>query len=427
MLHSKSRDYSKYIIIAGILALFSAGTLQAQVLTAYDDEFGIPFGISLEVDVFGILDNDILDGESAGESGATAELVSDVFHGTLSLNSDGSFIYTPGVTFDGFDSFVYRAVFGSVSSEAIVTLTACNGGPDVFVCWNESAFLAKAAEYGFSNFQEGFEDDAAWSIARSPDTAPSVSSQGILWESNHSGSPDFHEITTGPGPARTGLWGIFDPLHGSATGTPDQCDIDNPPDHCLYHDGFTGTLEPHMRTLQGVGGYITGFYGAKVGILLDDSLYTGGAVSSGHQFFGVIDTRPAGVTRFEFRELDGKIGQALYIFGDDFTILTTIQTAAGDELAQPNAFVLHQNVPNPFNPATTIRFDLPQAAHVSLCVYNVKGELVSTIVDRQMTEGRKEINWMASGNAARSISSGIYFYRLVAGDYVQTRKMVLLR
>jgi flagellar hook assembly protein FlgD len=75
-----------------------------------------------------------------------------------------------------------------------------------------------------------------------------------------------------------------------------------------------------------------------------------------------------------------------------------------------------QNYPNPFNPTTTIKFDLPLAVHVKLCVYNVKGELVTTLLDKPMTEGRKEINWTGKDNGQREVVSGIYFYRLVAGD-----------
>ena len=93
----------------------------------------------------------------------------------------------------------------------------------------------------------------------------------------------------------------------------------------------------------------------------------------------------------------------------------------------PKAFALYQNAPNPFNPTTTIRFDLPRAVHVKLSIYNVKGELISTIVDQHMTEGRKEIAWTAKDSRGRAVTSGIYFYRLVAGDFVQTKKMVLLR
>jgi hypothetical protein len=95
--------------------------------------------------------------------------------------------------------------------------------------------------------------------------------------------------------------------------------------------------------------------------------------------------------------------------------------------ALPASEMLFQNNPNPFNPSTTIEFDLPRTVHVKLCVYNVKGELIATLLNQQMTEGRKEIAWSAKDNRGRAVASGIYFYRLVAGDFVQTKKMVLLR
>lgn len=109
------------------------------------------------------------------------------------------------------------------------------------------------------------------------------------------------------------------------------------------------------------------------------------------------------------------------------TIVCVQFTPTGDVPTPTSATCLSQNYPNPFNPVTTIRFNLQRKVHVKLCVYNVKGELVSTIVDQHMTEGRKEVNWTARDNRGRPVSSGIYFYHLVAGDFVQTRKMVLLR
>lgn len=111
----------------------------------------------------------------------------------------------------------------------------------------------------------------------------------------------------------------------------------------------------------------------------------------------------------------------------DFALLSPDDVTDVDVTEAPAAACLHQNFPNPFNPATKIRFDLPQPVHVRLCVYNVKGELVATLVDRLMREGHKEVNWTARDSRGRVVSSGIYFYRLIAGDFVQMRKMVLLR
>lgn len=219
--------------------------------------------------------------------------------------------------FTGFDSFNYQAVYDTgtslITSEATVTLTACTGGPTIFACWQESAYLAKLGEHGYSTFQEGFENDAVWGAVRQPNTAPSVTSKGIQWMTNHLDPPASNEITTASGPAHTGGWGIYDPSHGYATGTPAGCDVEIPPDHCLYHDRVTGIREAGASVLHGAGGFITGTWGAKVSVILDGTTQIGfGQLpDTGHHFFGVIDAGPTGFSEFEFREMDGKVGQAL--------------------------------------------------------------------------------------------------------------------
>ena len=113
---------------------------------------------------------------------------------------------------------------------------------------------------------------------------------------------------------------------------------------------------------------------------------------------------------------------------NDTTITATFRdiTTAIEEIL-PSKFTLFQNVPNPFNPTTTIRFDLARPAHVKLFVYNIKGERVATIIDKDMPEGRKEVTWTATNDKGSAVASGIYFYRLVAGGFVQTKKMVIVR
>jgi hypothetical protein len=342
------------VLLLGVLGVLgTARSASAQVLVANDDEFGIPYGLTLLAEGFGVLENDTLDGENAGESGATAKLLVDVDHGTLALASNGSFTYSPGPSFDGSDSFVYQAVSGlATPASATVVLTACSRGPQLFTCWNETAFLAKAAELGHPILEEGFEDDAIWGAVRSPNTSLSVRSQGVAWRANdfdptHTDppappAPPPHQLTTGSGAANTGSWGAYDPQHGYAWGTSTDCDIDMPSDHCKHHDGLTIQRDAGLTPLYGMGGYFSGTHGANVGFVLDgDSLNPigGGQISVGPSvFFGLIDAGPTGFSELQFRELDGKIGQALFLFADDFTILAQPLGAAVPALS-PQALV----------------------------------------------------------------------------------------
>ena len=95
---------------------------------------------------------------------------------------------------------------------------------------------------------------------------------------------------------------------------------------------------------------------------------------------------------------------------------------------RPEAFALANNYPNPFNPATTIKYALPEASQVRLEVFNVVGQVVRTMVDAHQNAGRYVVQWDASNDNGVNLSSGIYFYRLqVEGNYLEVKKMLLLK
>jgi len=96
----------------------------------------------------------------------------------------------------------------------------------------------------------------------------------------------------------------------------------------------------------------------------------------------------------------------------------------------PRAFTLGQNYPNPFNPSTTISFEIPEHSQsvVSLRVYNIRGQLVKTLVKNQvLLPGNHAVQWEGDDNSGRKVSTGVYFYRMEAGDFARTKKMVLVK
>jgi hypothetical protein len=101
-------------------------------------------------------------------------------------------------------------------------------------------------------------------------------------------------------------------------------------------------------------------------------------------------------------------------------------TGAGDPVL-PDAFALGQNVPNPFNPTTTIRYHVPAGGAVTLRVYDVSGRLVRTLVDGHQTPGSKSVIWNGADDRGHGVSSGVYFYRMEAPGFSKTRKMLLLQ
>jgi Leucine-rich repeat (LRR) protein len=93
----------------------------------------------------------------------------------------------------------------------------------------------------------------------------------------------------------------------------------------------------------------------------------------------------------------------------------------------PITYNLHNAYPNPFNPVTTLRYDLPGNAFVNIRIYDLKGRLINTLVSKEQTAGYKAIKWAGVDDKGKAVSAGIYLYEIQAGEFRETKKMVLLK
>ena len=98
-----------------------------------------------------------------------------------------------------------------------------------------------------------------------------------------------------------------------------------------------------------------------------------------------------------------------------------------DNASLPKEFALHNNYPNPFNPVTNIVYDIPEATDVTLEIYNVMGQRVRTLAQGNHEPGRYQIVWSATNDIGQALSSGMYIYRIQAGDFVSVKKLVLMK
>ena len=162
-----------------------------------------------------------------------------------------------------------------------------------------------------------------------------------------------------------------------------------------------------------------------IGLVYRDSL--GGVIYFDYSKFGGIEEGGLGLFRVKFGGV--KFGDSVVIrfrgYDEDSLVsgreaFSRVYVIRFEDI--PRDFALHQNYPNPFNPSTVIRFDLPRDVEVRLCVYDVLGRLVGVLVDGRVRAGRHSVEFRGDG-----LSSGVYFYRLEAGDFVSVKKMVLVK
>ena len=115
-----------------------------------------------------------------------------------------------------------------------------------------------------------------------------------------------------------------------------------------------------------------------------------------------------------------------YLVFQDKTISTGKLSNEG-KAKYPEKFGLNHSYPNPFNPVTTITYDLPKKTSVNLSVYNIKGSRIATLINGSEEAGHKKTIWSGTDDFGRSVSAGVYLCRIEAGTFKQTRKMLLLK
>ena len=144
----------------------------------------------------------------------------------------------------------------------------------------------------------------------------------------------------------------------------------------------------------------------------------------GQDCTGIGDYNGDGVNDFAFSAITELVRGKIYIFSG---VGPVTDIAYEYEPNLPDNFSLSQNYPNPFNPSTTIEFQLPQREYVTLSIYNTLGQKIRTLINKELSAGSYKIEWDGKNEGGKSVSSGVYLYKLESAETSVSKKMMLLK
>ena len=121
------------------------------------------------------------------------------------------------------------------------------------------------------------------------------------------------------------------------------------------------------------------------------------------------------------------LGSLVCIVLHESSYSINLDVSTNYELFLPESFFLQQNFPNPFNPFTTLQYNLPENSMVNVTIYDMLGRQVKTLVNQDQVAGYKSVVWDATNDYGKPVSAGIYLYQIHVDNYIQTKKMVLLK
>lgn len=405
--------------------------------TANNDNYAVAAGATLTVTAPGILANDTDDG---GVGNLTAELVqTQNMSGSFTLNANGSFTYTPIVNFFGVSTFTYRArdAQNTASNIATVTITVGLAAPTHNNNWPAGAnpFVSTSPTLSFNGVSGAQYYDVQVSKSNNfgPDQTydacyPNCGSMKVA--SAESNTLTFTTFNTSV--VANGLKGATQyywraraaAMNGTVKGAWSEVRsfitvaTPNAPVLALPNNNATGV--PSAAPLSWLASTGATSYTVQVSVnpnfdvmLVEAStgntFYTTAALSGGPVYYWRVKAVGIG-GESDWSEVRKFTRAALVSIGDD-------------ETGIPTEYALEQNYPNPFNPSTTISFRLPETADVTLEVFNLHGQLVGTI----MQNATKNAGYHTVSFDASKLSSGVYIYRIVAGSFTASQKMVLVK
>jgi hypothetical protein len=194
----------------------------------------------------------------------------------------------------------------------------------------------------------------------------------------------------------------------------------------------TYTLQWGASTDAADGDSINYLVYAKVGVYPAEEIYdtTVTSVSITYQEIleGVFEGSPvnSATVSLNLKATDGI--DTVNVTGDDRVLFVNrYEYLSTESEGIPTEFALHENYPNPFNPTTTLRFDLPEISDITLTIYNMLGQKVKTFNMQSTPAGYHSVKWNATNDYGDPVGAGVYLYQLSANQFVKTRKMVLLK
>ena len=137
-----------------------------------------------------------------------------------------------------------------------------------------------------------------------------------------------------------------------------------------------------------------------------------------------LDVNSFGSSILQEGDADGGTVQYMAV---DINFGSGVGNSDGENNSVNSPNLLSQNYPNPFNPTTTIAFNMPKTGNANLSIYNVKGQLVKTLINGNVEKGPRQVIWNGSDNNNTKVTSGVYFYKLEIGNYKSVKKMLLLK